>query len=79
MCEKCLYRNNCQFLTTHKGSAVKGCTAFKSETDIKSEVAREIFAEIEKLKYTKWDWNEYVDWDAIAELKMKYTEGKSDG
>ena len=41
-----------------------------------SEVAEEIFAEIEKLKHTKWDWNDYVDWDAIAKLKKKYTEGE---
>ena len=38
-----------------------------------SEVAKEIFEEIEKLKYTKYDWNDYVEWDAIAELKKKYT------
>ena len=37
-----------------------------------SEVAKEIFEEIEKLKYTKYDWNDYVEWDAIAELKKKY-------
>ena len=41
---------------------------------IKSEVAREIFAEIEKLKHSKWDWNDVVEWDALAELKKKYTE-----
>ena len=40
---------------------------------IKVEVAKEIFEEIEKLKYTKYDWNDYVEWDAIAELKKKYT------
>ena len=38
-----------------------------------SEVAKEIFEEIEKFKYTKYDWNDYVEWDAIAELKKKYT------
>ena len=37
-----------------------------------SEVAKEIFEEIEKLKYTKYDWNDYVEWDAIDELKKKY-------
>ena len=37
-----------------------------------SEVAKEIFEEIEKFKYTKYDWNDYVEWDAIAELKKKY-------
>lgn len=43
--------------------------------DIKTEVAREIFAEIEKLKSTKYDYNDYVEWEAIAELKNKYTGG----
>ena len=37
-----------------------------------SEVAKEIFEEIEKFKYTKYDWNDYVEWDAITELKKKY-------
>ena len=41
--------------------------------------AREIFEEIEKLKHTKWDWNDYVDWDAIAELKKKYTKSEDKG
>ena len=45
----------------------------------RAEVAREIFEEIEKLKHTKWDWNDYVDWDAIAELKKKYTEDENGG
>ena len=38
----------------------------------KTEVAKEIFENIEKLKYTKWDWSDVVDWDGIAELKEKY-------
>ena len=76
MCEKCLYNKNCQFLAKRNKHKVEGCTAFKSEVDFKQEVAREIFEEIEKLKHTKWDWNDYVDWDAIAELKKKYTEGE---
>lgn len=47
MCEKCLYRNNCQFLAKHKPSKVNGCTAFKSKTDLKTELAKEILEEIE--------------------------------
>ena len=44
----------------------------------KSEVAKEIFEEIEKLKHTKFDWSDVVEWDGIAELKKKYTEGKNE-
>lgn len=40
------------------------------------EVAREIFEEIEKLKGSKYDWTDCVEWDAIAELKEKYTREK---
>ena len=39
----------------------------------KSEIVKEIFGEIEKLKHTKFDWSDVVDWDGIAELKKKYT------
>ncbi len=39
----------------------------------RKEVAAEIFAEIEKLKGTKYDWTECVEWDGIAELKKNYT------
>ena len=39
-----------------------------------SEVAKEIFEDIEKLKLTKFDWQDYVDWEGISELKKKYTE-----
>ena len=38
----------------------------------KQDVAREIFEEIEKLKHTKFDWNDYVEWEAIDELRKKY-------
>lgn len=45
MCEKCLYRKNCQFLASHKNSVkngeVTGCTAFESADRYKlSEEAR---------------------------------------
>lgn len=45
-CEKCLYRKNCQYLAKHKTTEVSGCTAFWSEADFKSEIAKEIFAKI---------------------------------
>ena len=38
-----------------------------------SEVAKEIFEDIEKLKLTKFEWQDYVDWEGISELKKKYT------
>ena len=44
MCEKCLYRQNCQFLGKHKKADVSGCTAFVSEAGYKSEAIKE-FAE----------------------------------
>ena len=47
-CEKCLYKENCQFLATHKGAIVEGCTAFKSEADLRADMVREIFEEIDK-------------------------------
>ena len=43
-----------------------------------SEVAKEIFEDIEKLKLTKFDWQDYVDWEGISELKKKYTGEKED-
>ena len=54
--------------------AVDGMRA--SDVAPKSEIAKEIFGEIEKLKHTKFDWSDVVDWDGIAELKKKYTEGE---
>ena len=47
--------------------------------NIKTEVARQIFEEIEKLKDTKYDWNDCVEWDAVEELKNKYTKEGVDG
>lgn len=45
----------------------------------RATVAEEIFAEIEKLKGTKYDWTDCVEWDGIAELKKKYTEERDNG
>lgn len=46
---------------------------YKMLKQIKFEVAKEIFEDIEKLKLTKFDWQDYVDWEGISELKKKYT------
>lgn len=46
LCEKCLYRKNCQYLARHKSSNISGCTVFRSEADFKNEIAREIFTTI---------------------------------
>lgn len=46
------------------------------EQQIKTDYARVIFEDIEKLKYTKFDWSDAVDWDDIAELRNKYIGGK---
>ena len=70
MCEKCLYKDNCQFLAKHNKSTVDGCTAFKSATDLKSEFAMEIIEYLENnglLNMTP---------QGIAALKKKYTEEK---
>jgi hypothetical protein len=52
--------------------------ALTHDADIKEEVAREIFEEIEKLSYyapTPYDDEiNVVDYEDIAELKKKYTE-----
>lgn len=49
MCEQCLYRKNCHFLLKRRDRQVKvaGCTAFKSEADMKMEIANAIFDDIE--------------------------------
>lgn len=33
-CEKCLYKENCQFLATHKKAIVADCTAYKDATNV---------------------------------------------
>jgi hypothetical protein len=89
-CEKCLYKENCQFLATHKRAIVEGCTAFKSEADLRAEVAREIFEEIEELFRQHKEGGYYLNgaWfperldlyteDAFEELKNKYAEGRNE-
>jgi len=36
------------------------------------DAVKEIFDDIEKLKFTEYDWHDRVEWDGIAELKKKY-------
>ena len=33
-CEKCLYKENCQFLATHKKAIVADCTAYKDAANV---------------------------------------------
>ena len=33
-CETCLYNKNCQFLASHRNTAVEGCTAYKNYDDV---------------------------------------------
>lgn len=42
MCEKCLYRKNCQFLAKRKSCKVEGCTAFKSEKELIADTVRKM-------------------------------------
>lgn len=80
MCEKCLYRSNCQFLATHKKSVVKSCTVFRSEADFKTEIAMDVIDEFKNLtRQSLLDYGLYLVAfkNAIAyaevELKKKYT------
>lgn len=55
MCEKCLYKKNCQFIAKHK-TIVEGCTAFKSEAEIKTEAIKEFAERLkEQLKGTFYE------------------------
>lgn len=86
MCEQCLYRKNCHFLLKRRNRQVKvaGCTAFKSEADMRIEITNAIFDGIEDSlavhAYTSKsedyaegasDTIEWVD-SKIAELRNKY-------
>lgn len=48
VCATCLYNKNCQFLAKHSSENMTGCTGFRSEADLRAEVAREIFEEVRK-------------------------------
>ena len=80
MCENCLYKRNCQYLAKHHHSIIDSCTAFKSEADLRAEVAMEIFEEIEKYVEVAL-MNGHIETPILcighstfAELKKKYTE-----
>lgn len=91
MCEQCLYRKNCHFLLKRRNRQVKvaGCTAFKSEADMKMEIANAIFDDIEASlavhAFTSksedyadgaYDTIEWVD-SKIDELRKKHTGGQA--
>jgi len=52
-CEKCLYKENCQFLATHKGAIVADCTAYKDAANV-VEVVR-----CKDCKHYR-DWGDYT-------------------
>ena len=70
-CEKCLYRKNCQFLATHKKTAVEGCTAFKSESDLKAEAFKE-FANMILSPFRNQKYLSKRDLEIIVENIAKY-------
>ena len=75
-CETCLYRNNCQFLASHKTSIVEGCSAFESVNDLKLAVIQEF---VEKLKAAKikpeFPWDDfYVTESAIDDIAKEMME-----
>jgi hypothetical protein len=91
MCDKCLYRKNCQFLfnTRKRKTEVAGCTAFKSEADMEMEIANAIFDDIdaslavhaftsksEDYADGAYDTIEWVD-SKIDELREKYVGGQA--
>lgn len=47
VCEKCLYRNNCQFLARHKNVVIENCTVFKNEEDFILNIKTEAYKEFE--------------------------------
>ena len=75
MCETCLYRKNCQFIATHENSIVESCTAYKSETDLRAEVAMEIFEEIEKIRVKEIHKCETLREKEDDASERKYWEG----
>lgn len=82
MCEKCLYRKNCQFLATHKKAEVAGCTAFVSEDDYRANIKAEAIKEfVKKLDEHMGWWEEpdgyytrFITLGDFAELVKEMTE-----
>ena len=71
-CKDCIHYDICVFHL--KGNENEKCSHFKSTVDIKTEVAREIFEEIEYLirQYDTHPASELTE--ELAELKNKYTK-----
>lgn len=78
ICENCLHYSACLINSEYVPSA---CTAYKDKTDVapRAEVAREIFAEVERLMFDGLIGGKYpakvIAPEKYAELKKKYTEG----
>jgi hypothetical protein len=64
-CETCIYRKNCQFLGKHKKAVVVDCEAYESEADLKTEVAKEIFNDLDEYLKT---------WRADNQRKIQYNQ-----
>lgn len=73
MCEKCIYRKNCQFLFEHKKATVEGCTAFESEAKLKDETIKKFVKQFEKnLKDLQLTLGQF--WELQNAIKKTLTE-----
>lgn len=70
-CDNCLANKVCD----HNRFGFENCGSYISAADVvpKSEVAREIFEEIYEDCFDQFG---YINYEALAERKKKYTEGK---
>jgi hypothetical protein len=57
MCNKCLYKKNCQFLAKHRKTIVEGCTAFESENKVRAEAIKEFVERLKEYKYLSREWS----------------------
>lgn len=86
-CKECIHYNICSLWSTtdlESDEAYKFCFGnFKPASDVvpRSEIARQIFAEIDYFidLYKKGHFYEKSLLENISAIKKKYTEGKSDG
>ena len=82
-CEKCIYKKNCHFLSTHKKTIVEDCSCFEDENKVKAEAVKE-FAERLKKKAEGcfYDLANLDDFMCavtdIDNLVKEFTEGKAD-
>ena len=83
MCEKCLYKANCQFLARHNKAIIEDCTAFKNETDLYRDVVEKLFDEFYEIMSDNFHMDcqigdcieDYYDealYDDFWKLKKKY-------